>query len=63
MQRSTWQRIEYGESAVSMDLIWRVADVLEVPMTWLVSDEWGWPLGGGARGGEYPDGSPPVRYP
>jgi transcriptional regulator with XRE-family HTH domain len=55
LHRSTLQRVEYGKSAVSLDLLWAISDALGVPVTWLLSDEWRALPSGGAEGGEWPD--------
>jgi hypothetical protein len=69
MERSTLQRIEYGETALSVDKLWALADTLGVPVTWLLTDDWhtpGWRAGGGenpgAGGGETP-GTPRSNGP
>lgn len=56
MQRSTLQRIEYGQSAVSIDRLWALADALGVPVTWFLSEDRPTPLDGGARAGDAPPG-------
>lgn len=55
MQRSTLQRIEYGQTAVSIDRLWALADKLGVHVTSLLSDDWAssdWRNGGGENPGE-----------
>ena len=63
MQRSTLQRIEYGQTGVNVDRLWALADVLSVPVTWLLADDWSYSTGGGEGSGEWPDDPPPARHP
>jgi DNA-binding XRE family transcriptional regulator len=61
--RNTIQRTEAGETSMRLTQLWRIADGLGVPVTWLVADDWTWPTGGGPGGGEWPDDPPPIRHP
>ncbi|MFC1410527.1 helix-turn-helix domain-containing protein [Streptacidiphilus sp. N1-12] len=61
--RNTIQRTEAGETSMRLTQVWKLADGLRVPVTWLLSDDWTWPTRGGAGGGEWPDEAPPKRYP
>jgi DNA-binding XRE family transcriptional regulator len=61
--RNTIQRTEAGETSMRLTQLWRLADGLGVPVTWLLADDWVWPSGGGPGGGEWPDEPPPKRWP
>jgi DNA-binding XRE family transcriptional regulator len=58
--RSTLQLIEYGDSAPTADMLWELSDVLQVPVTWFLSDDWTWPAEWRGDGGQPPE-APPVR--
>lgn len=63
LSRDTIWRIENGTRAVDSDQAHLIARALGVPVAWLFSDDWEWPPGGGAEGGEWADWPKPVRYP
>lgn len=54
VERTTITRIEAGRDSFLVDQALKIAIVLKLPVTWLFSDDWTWPDGYGAAGGETP---------
>lgn len=54
LDRGTIIRIEAGNTSFLVDQALKIGGVLKIPVTWLFSDDWVWPEGGGAWGGELP---------
>jgi DNA-binding XRE family transcriptional regulator len=46
--------LENGTKSVTLDAVLDLADALKVPITWLFTDDWSTPDGGGSGGGEAP---------
>jgi DNA-binding XRE family transcriptional regulator len=63
LDRRSIGAMENGHSSITVDAVLDLAAILRVPAAWLFSDDWVWPDGGGAEGGEWGDEPPPNRYP
>jgi transcriptional regulator with XRE-family HTH domain len=63
MHRSTLQRIERGQTAVSVDRLWALAHRLDVEPDVLLARQWSPPTEDIAAAGTWPEGAPPEHHP
>lgn len=63
VSRDTVYRVENATRALSADAAYLLSRALGVPVTWLFTDDWTQPGGGGTGSGEWSDDPPPTRQP